>query len=114
MRFQDLNLNLRNKIKECKYLLSKGYQEIINELNSKYPEATQRTKYEYSLEKDIQNHSNDSFVKSFWIGKYNCDFFFPYLSSSFRGSFICGESMRMFKGLVLEVDGGVHYEEFKM
>ena len=114
MRYLDLNSFQRKSLKQLNTTLSEAYKEISKALNMEYPEAIQKTNSEKLLYSQIIKHSKVEVLRSVWIGTYNYDLFFPYCSCQFHKSFLNGQGNDCFKGLIVEVDGGVHYQERKM
>ena len=77
-------------------LLQERYFELSTKLDEKYPEASFKTIYENVFSRKLVNITKLEYRRSFWIGRYNADFFFPSLR------------------LVIEIDGKIHDQEFKI
>lgn len=75
--------------------LESAYNFITKELNRRYLTRLEsvRTGAEYQVLRKIKNHVSVRCQKSIWIGRRNVDLFFPQLLN----------------GLVIEVDGDVHF-----
>lgn len=114
MRYMELTQIQRLNLRREKGLLLKGYEELSKYLSTRYPEAVERTRSEQILAQEIKIRSRINVSRSFWIGRYNCDFFFPY--SCYQNSFnpsSYGER-RKYRGIVIEIDGGIHFRYDKM
>lgn len=78
------------------------YNQICETLNTQHPKLKERTNQERLFERQVREFTKLNFKTSYWIGNHNVDFFFPAIKSENGG------------GLIVEIDGGIHFEEFKM
>lgn len=101
------NLKLRNGFEELLSYesLEKCYLKLCVELGKEKGVEESRTVSEKKVFAVLKSATNLKFFRSLWIGNRNIDLFFPCLGEK-------GE--KGFKGLAIEVDGGIHNEEFKM
>lgn len=76
-------------------ILEKEYFELCDRLNKEEPEASFKTIYENVFSRKLVKITKLEYRRSFWIGRYNADFFFPTLK------------------LVFEIDGKEHDRESK-
>lgn len=88
--------------------LKDSYDELCLYLDAEYNLEINRTSYEKSFYKELQHFTKLQIFRSFWIGKRNYDFFIPAVRSPTIGE------RRSFKGLVIEIDGDIHNNYFKM
>jgi hypothetical protein len=114
MKYSNLVKHQKVIVKNSQKELIKSYHELSTHLNRLYPEAIEKTRYERELRKQIAKHCNMKVLTSFWIGKYNCDLFFPYLTSEGSSNYSQIKNVDLFRGVVIEVDGCIHHKEFKM
>lgn len=91
--------------------LERCYLELVNVLNEKYRPELHKTYFEDILYKLIKGTSRLEIHRSFWIGKRNIDIFIPAVKASVGSS---NFNSSKFSGLAIEVDGGIHNENFKM
>lgn len=76
--------------------LQKEYFKLCDRLDEEQPEASFKTIYENVFSRKLVKVTKLEYRRSFWIGRYNADFFFPSLR------------------LVIEVDGKIHDQGFKI
>jgi hypothetical protein len=108
--FQSLQIRYLEKNEK---MLSLAYNEVCQALEKRFIDQLKRTNAELILESQLTESSKQHFFKSSWIGSYNFDFFFPYLTSG-ELSIVEGRRIDKYRGLVIEVDGDFHYNEVKM
>jgi hypothetical protein len=89
-------------------ILKRKYWKLTTALDKKYPDSY-RTKSEKDLIFQFRIHTRLQILTSFWIGFRNFDLFFPRVA----GYSMVGDPGRM-RGLVIEVDGSIHNETFKL
>ena len=78
------------------YKLRAYYNEVTKELNMKYDFETRVTYHEQVVLKLLQKITRAKFIPQFWVGNHCYDLFMPRYS------------------IGIEVNGGIHYREFKM
>lgn len=80
------------------------YKEISEKLSKRRPRSIEKTIAERHLFKKIRSKTKLDFNQSFWIGCFNYDLFFAQVGTKGKSSM---------KGLAFEVDGNIHYKQFK-
>ena len=75
--------------------LQREYFALCDRLDRDLPDASFKTIYENVFSRKLVQVTKLEYRRSFWIGRYNADFFFPALK------------------LVIEIDGKVHDQEFR-
>lgn len=96
-------------LKKCKpETLQELYMETCKVLRRTYPESMETTPSERFFASEIAKSTKLKFYQSVWIGRYNYDILIPSIKAS--------KEWRnySFKGLVIEVNGGIHDREFKL
>ncbi|QDK43203.1 hypothetical protein DOM21_17420 [Bacteriovorax stolpii] len=88
--------------------LTKLYHEAVTILESEKNKSDElkRTKSETVFVTLLRQQTKLQIFPNFWIGKRNVDIFIPNIRIH--------HSRANFRGVVFEIDGGVHNEEFKM
>lgn len=86
-----------------------AYLGLVKHLNEKYQSERCKTRHEDMINEMLQAHTKLKYFRSFWIRKRNVDFFIPSISGSDKELSIKG-----YKGLAIEVDGGIHNSQAKM
>lgn len=105
------SLHFRNQLKKLKQEeLSNAYWALVEFLNYEHRLETSQTIFENILYGVMESITLMNIHRSIWIGKRNFDFFIPSICGNKR---INGKN-KFFNGMVIEVDGGIHNEEFKM
>ena len=99
-------------IKKLKLLVSFSkleqiYTLIVKELSAQNRRAMIQTHHEIRFRRFMARATNTRLYTSVWIGKSNFDFFLPYIAGEMNGD-------RRMRGLVIEIDGGIHNFEPKM
>lgn len=101
--------------------LKEAYEEICIELNLTSLEIKKRTNAENLTNREVKKYTRLSFERSIWIGNNNYDFFFPTIGGkrtnqkqNLASENIYTEYSHNFRGLVLEINGSIHYHQFKM
>jgi len=92
------------------------YSDLCKDLSHKYPNSTIKTLSEDKINKIIKEHTDLRFDRSIWIGNQNVDFF-CYAIGALHKPNRKGQPknrQRMMRGLVLEIDGGIHNEQTKL
>jgi very-short-patch-repair endonuclease len=87
--------------------LQEEYNSIVECKEKRFCRKDQyRTEFELKFERLLRKEMKIQFLKQFWIGDSCFDFFIPG---------VCGKpGGKRMKGLVIEIDGGVHSLELKM
>lgn len=101
------HLLLKNSInfnKPTNENLKIAYHNLVNSLKKSQPEWFTRSSKQIYVENKLKKHTKVIFSPNYLFGFRTVDLFFPYLTST---------SNKM-KGLIIEVDGGIHNKECKM
>lgn len=96
--------------------LKHKYNELQKILSQRFPQCTIKTHAERRIFETISHSTNLKFYQSFWIANRNVDLFCPAIGQLYppiiKGRKISRQPCM--RGLVIEVDGPIHYQELKM
>lgn len=106
-----LNRNEGKRLVEMNHeKLESAYNEIVNVLNVDKGYQSNPTTFENTFFKLLHLKTKGLIYRSFWIGSRNVDFFIPKLTWPCVGD----RHFKKARGLAIEIDGSVHFREFKM